>query len=136
MRRARKCCLIALDVFRQFPYPKDRSEQTAWLSLLATENLEDAEALIREYPWLEEIYAEMAMLRQRPEEVLGMFSEALRILDQNTMQFMIDEMQKTIDTIKTEKETAVKEKETIVEKNKALLEEINALKKQLAQRSS
>lgn len=31
------------------------------------------------------------MLRQRPEEVLGMFSEALQILDENTVKYMIEE---------------------------------------------
>ena len=42
----------------------------AWLSLLVTENLEEAERLIQDYPWLQEIYEEIAMLRHRPEEVL------------------------------------------------------------------
>ena len=49
--------LVALDVFRKNPYPKDRSERTAWLSLMCTENLEDAERLIRDYPWLQEIWS-------------------------------------------------------------------------------
>ena len=40
--------LIVLDVFQKFPYSKDRNELTAWLSLLTI------------------------------EEVLGMFSKALR----------------------------------------------------------
>ena len=44
--------LIALDVFRNFPYPKDKNEQTAWLSLLVTEDLKEAETLINRYPWL------------------------------------------------------------------------------------
>ena len=89
--------LVALDVFRQTPYPRGRSEQTAWLLLLTTENPEEAENLVREYPWLEEIYTEIAMLRQRPEEVLGMFSEALRILDENTAKLMIEELQKRVE---------------------------------------
>ena len=112
--------LIALDVFQKFPYPKVRSEQTAWLSLLATESVKDAEKLIDEYPeytWLEEIYEEMAMLRHRPEEVLGMFSEALRILDENTVKYMIEELQKELE----EKTSVIGEKEA----------EIAELKRQL-----
>ena len=104
--------LIALDVFRKFPYPKDRSEKTGWLSLLSTENLEDAERMIGEYPWLKEIYEEMAMLRQRPEEVLGMFSEALRILDQNTLKYMIEELQKEMKEQKEQLETVIEEKDS------------------------
>ena len=104
--------LIALDVFRKFPYPKDRSEKSGWLSLLATENLEDAERMIGEYPWLKEIYEEMVMLRQRPEEVLGMFSEALRILDQNTLKYMIEELQKEMKEQKEQLETVIEERDS------------------------
>ena len=63
----------ALDVYRKIPYPeREKNEQNAWLSLLTTENLSDAEELVRDYPWLEEIYQEIAMLRRKPEEVLGL----------------------------------------------------------------
>ena len=79
--------------------------------MLATEDLKDAEKVVGEYPWLEEIYEEIAMLRQRPEEVLGMFSEALRILDQNTLKYMIEELQKEMKEQKEQLETAIEEKD-------------------------
>ena len=126
-----ECYLVALDVFREIPYAKDRNEQTAWLSLLSTESLEEAETCIREYPWLEEIYKEMADLRQIPEEVLGMFSEALRILDENTVKYMIEELQKKVkekEAAVEEKDAVIKEKETVLEENEA---EIAVLRKQL-----
>lgn len=132
--------LIALDVFRKFPYPKDRSEKTGWLSLLSTEDLEDAERMIGEYPWLKEIYKEMAMLRQRPEEVLGMFSEALRILDQNTLKYMIEELQKEMKEqkeMREQLETVIEEKDSELAKKDAALEakdnEIEELKRMLKQ---
>ena len=131
-------CLIALDVFRKLPYPKVRDEQSAWLSLLTTENPEDAKELISEYPWLREIYEETAMLRQKPEEVLGMFSEALKILDQNTVKYMIEELQKELDektAMLDEKEAviaaAAKEKEAAIAAVKEKDAELVALKKQL-----
>ena len=110
-------CLIALDEFRKYPYPKDRSEQTAWLSLLATEDIREAEKLIEEYPWLEEIYREAAALRRDPEEVLDMYSEALRILDRNTVRYMIEEQKKEID----EKKKETEEKEKVIEESKKSL---------------
>lgn len=97
-------CLIALDVFRNFQYPKSKNEQTAWLSLLATENLDAAEVVLDEYPWFEEIYREMAELREKPEEVLGMFSDALRILDENTLNYMIEDMKKQADELQKQNE--------------------------------
>ena len=84
-------CLVALDVFREIPYPKDRSERNAWLGLLASENVDDAELLIKDYPWLAEVYEEIAGYMCNPGEVLMMFSDALKILDNNTVQYMIEE---------------------------------------------
>ena len=121
--------LIALDVFREFPYSKIKSEQSAWLSLLTTESLGEAGELIEEYPWLEEIYEEIAMLRQRPEEVLGMFSEALKILDQNTIKYMIEELQKELD----EKDALLEAKEAAIQEaereKKAAIQEVEKEKK-------
>lgn len=149
MSRAWGYCLVTLDVFRRFPYAKERSEQTAWLSLLATEDLEDAERLVQEYPWLEEIYEEIAMLRRNPEEVLDMFSEALRILDRNTVKYMIEELQKEVEEEKKrtaeeqkkveEQRKKVEEKDAALAEQKLLLDkkdaEIEALKKQLTNQS-
>ncbi len=107
----------------------------AWLSLLVTENLEEAERLIEDYPWLQEIYEEIAMLRHRPEEVLGMFSEALRILDQNTVKYMIEELQKQLEDKDTEKALIIKEKDAEIKERDAGIKERDAeiaeLKRQL-----
>lgn len=118
--------LISLDVFREFQYPKDKNEQTAWLSLLVTEDQEEAERLVQEYPWLQEIFEEIAMLRQKPEEVLGMFSEALRILDQNTIKYMIDELEKDLE----EKAAQIEEKEVVLREKAAEIREKEAVLKE------
>ncbi len=107
--------LISLDVFRENRYAKDEDNLSIWLSLLATETIADAEALISRYPWLEEIYAEMAGYMSRPEEVLTMFSEALKIMDQNTVRFMMDEMRQELTDMKTklsDTETKLSDTET------------------------
>ena len=115
-------CLVCLDVFREFPYAKDKNEQTAWLSFLLTETAEEAEKLVNEYPWLEEIYRELAMLRRKPEEVLGMFSDALKIMDQNTVKYMIDEQQQVMNEQKqvmNEQQKKINEqKEELIEKDR------------------
>lgn len=127
-------CLIALDVFRKITYSKsEHSELHAWLSLLTTENLSDAEALIERYPWMEEIYREIAMLRYKPEEVLGMWSEALRILDENTMKYYAEQLKEERDAAVAELDSVVAERDkgiaVIAEKDN----EIAALRAQLAQ---
>lgn len=155
--------LVALDVYRKIPYPKRRSEQTAWLSLLTVDSPEEGQKLAfeyPEYPWIEEILEEIAMLREKPEEVLGMYSEALRILDRNTIKYMIEELEKELEETKEkieaaeaeakaakaeakqvevkvkEAEVRTKEAEAKVEEKRAVLEakdaEIAELKRQLA----
>ena len=110
--------LIALDVFAKIPYAEDnKGDLHAWLSLLTTENLADAERNIARYPWLESIYQEIALLRRNPEEVIGMWSEALRILDENSLKYYVEELKEELD----------KEKLLVQEKD----EDINKLKKEL-----
>lgn len=116
MELLQEYCLVALDVFRKFPYTKDKNEQTGWLSLLVTENLTDAEKYMNDYPWLEEIYREIAMLRHKPEEVLGMFSEALRILEHNTMVYLVEQQQKELE----EKDAVISEKGCCIKRKRCL----------------
>ena len=98
---------------------------TAWLSLLATRNVDDLTEILAVYPWLEAIYQDMASYLHKPEEVLTMFSDALKILDHNTVQYMIDEMQNTIDDQKAQ----LSDKDSLINNQAA---EIAVLKKQLA----
>lgn len=125
--------LVALDVFQKIPYPEgEKSEQRAWLSLLTTENLEDAERLIEDYPWLKEIYQEIAMLRRKPEEVLGMWSEALRMLDENTLKYYVEELEEKLQQVTKEKDEELRK---TLRENREKDAEIAALKKQLEELS-
>ena len=115
---------------------------TAWLSLLATRNVDDLTEILAVYPWLEAIYQDMASYLHKPEEVLTMFSDALKILDNNTVQYMIDEMQNTIDDQKAQlsdahsqladKDSQLTDMHSLINDQAA---EIAELKKQLAAQS-
>ena len=63
-----------------------------WLSLLSTESMDDVDKLIERYPQMEELFVDMSKYLSRPEEVLSMFSEALKIMDKNTVKYMMDEL--------------------------------------------
>lgn len=118
-------CLVTLDVFQKIPYAeRNKCEQTAWLSLLVTESMEDVVQLLKDYPWLEEIYQEIAQLRQNPEEVLSMFSKALKILDDNTVKYMIDEKDAEIEKLNTalaNKDAALANKDAEIERLRKML---------------
>ena len=76
--------IITLDVFKENQHSKEKSTQNAWLSLLTSETVDDLERLVAEYPWMTGICQDMADYLYKPEEMLNMFSESLRILDDNT----------------------------------------------------
>ena len=113
--------LIALDVFCQNGYTDDKDSDAleteviathnniqetgftandlsmdsleGWLSILTAETMADVERVIRRYPWSEPIFCEMSAYVNNPEEVILMFSEALKIADRNTVKYMIEELQ-------------------------------------------
>ena len=131
--------VVALDVFRESKYAKDINELNAWLSLLTAQSIDDLAALVSDYPWMGAICKDMSEYMYDPEEVITMFSEALRMLDENTVHYMIDELQKERDeavAALSEKDAALSEKDAeiaaVLSEKNAMLSEIAALKAQLA----
>ena len=135
LRLLQEYYVVALDVFRKSKYSKDINELNAWLSLLTATTMDDLAALISDYPWMETICMDMSEYLYHPEEVVTMFSEALRKLDENTVNYMIDELKKERD----EAVTALAERDATVSEMNATLSEKNAeiarLKAQLAERN-
>ena len=66
---------------------------------------------------------------ERPEEVLSMFSEALRILDRNTAELMVDRMKDEMDKLRVENDalkTSSGEKDAEIKERDNKIEEKNA----------
>jgi predicted transposase/invertase (TIGR01784 family) len=82
---------IALDSFRKNAQNVN-GELEAWLSFLIKADIESVTKLIEAYPEFLGIYEEIAEFRKDPKELIGMFSEALYIMDRNTEKYMIDEL--------------------------------------------
>ena len=132
LRLLQEYYVVALDVFRKSKYSKDINELNAWLSLLTATTMDDLAALISDYPWMETICMDMSEYLYHPEEVVTMFSEALRKLDENTVNYMIDELKKERDeavTALAERDATVSEMGAALSKKDA---EIAVLQAQLA----
>ena len=139
LRLLQEYYVVTLDVFRKSKYSKDINELNAWLSLLTATTMDDLAALISDYPWMETICMDMSEYLYHPEEVVTMFSEALRKLDENTVNYMIDELKKERDeavTALAEKDAALAEKDVALAEKDATVSEMSAeiatLKAQLA----
>ena len=85
---------ISLDTFKNRGYNKISSKLEAWLSFFTYEQPEEIISLVNSFPEFAALYRDIAEFRRKPEEVIGMFSEALRIMDRNTTKYMIEDMQR------------------------------------------
>ncbi|EET62120.1 M protein repeat protein [Marvinbryantia formatexigens DSM 14469] len=106
---------IPLDIFRKIHQNKDiQSKLEAWLVFLSMDDPEEISRLLETYPEFRPLYAHIYDMCRNMEDVMGLFSEELRELDRNTVQYMIDEMQDNIDR-----------KKVLLEQQKQQLEQIN-----------
>lgn len=69
----------------------------AWLSFLILDTPEDIISLIEKHPEFKPLYQHIYDMCQNVERMIGMFSEELRILDRNTVRYMVDQMQQELD---------------------------------------
>ena len=69
----------------------------AWLYFLGSDKPRDIQKVISSHPKFEQMYEEINYFRYHPEEAVRMFSEALKILDENTVKYMIEELEKVIE---------------------------------------
>ena len=119
---------IPLDIFRKnVQYKGIENKLDAWLTFLSTDDPEQIIGLITEYPEFKAMYEHVYNMCRNVEDVMGIFSEELKILDRNTVKYMVDEMQETIDEQKRQLVT----KQSKIDE---LQEQIELLKKQLKER--
>ena len=105
---------IALDIFgKKFDNIGEsiNNELEAWLTFLSVDKPEVILKLIEIYPKFEPLYREVYEICRNTEKVMGMFSKELQELDENTVQYMIDEMQDQIE----EKDEQLQEKDKQIE---------------------
>ena len=88
----------------------------AWLAFLSMDSPEMIMELSSKYPEFKAMYEHVYNICQNVEKVMGMYSEELKILDQNTIRYMVDQMQEEIDSQKEQlasqkKQLEIKDKE-------------------------
>lgn len=142
MEHLQKFIYIPLDIFLGIQHNK-LEELEAWLYFLSTDKPEYIFRIVEKYPMFYQMYQEIIQFRYKPEELIGMYSEALAILDRNTVQYMYEEQKKEIEKQKLElKENEQKLKESdqkLKEKAQELEEkdqEIARLKALLAEKNN
>ena len=91
--------LIPLDIFRENHQNISR-KLDAWLLFIASDQPWDIREVIEAYPEFAELYREVFDFRYHKKELVSMYSEALRILDQNTVELMVELQQEEIKALR------------------------------------
>lgn len=123
--------IIPLDIFLQNLHNKGMTKPIdGWLTFLASDSLKDIQKLIEARPEFENLYREVFAFRYEMKELIGMYSEALAILDANTVEYMVERRQKKIE----EQERLLAEKdEQLAEQESRLAEQVSQLAEQEGQ---
>ena len=103
MNLLQKYVFIPLDLFRSNVQNKGiKNKMDAWLAFLSMDDPDMIIQLITEYPEFKAMYQQAYEICRNVEALMGIFSEELRIMDRNTVKYMVDQMQEEIDSQKQE----------------------------------
>ena len=100
LQRHLEYTFVAIDIFKKILHNKGVkgcNKLDAWMVFLSVDDPRIILELIEEYPEFEVLYKEVYEMCRDMEDFMGIFSEELAILDKNTVDYMIDEMQNKID---------------------------------------
>ena len=101
MNLLQKYVFIPLDLFRSNVQNKGiKNKMDAWLAFLSMDDPDMIIQLITEYPEFKAMYHQAYEICRNVEALMGIFSEELRIMDRNTVKYMVDQMQEEIDSQK------------------------------------
>ena len=127
--------MIPLDIFLKSQQNISKKIE-AWLTLIAADDMERIRKVLEAYPEFGEIYCQVFQFRRKVEELMGMYSDALRILDANTVKYMIEQQREEIEQ---QNERIEQQNETIEQQNEAIQQqkkEIDSVKQELSQKEA
>ena len=121
---------IPLDIFKKNQQNENRSVKIenrleAWLAFFCMDDPETIIDIIEKYPDFKEMYEQIYVICRDLDEVMGMFSKELQELDRNSVELMVDEMQKDLDKTREELEESkmeIEEKDQQIEKKDQQIE--------------
>ena len=126
---------ITLDIFRKNIYNRNiRNELDAWLTFFSVDEPERIVDLFTKYPMFRPMYEQIYNMCLNMENVMGLFSKELKQLDDNTVAYMIDELQELLDKEKEHAEQAEARANKAEQEALVLKEELQRLRAQLGEK--
>ncbi len=134
MNLLQKYLFVALDNFRSIKH-NESSEMVinnrleAWLAFLCMDDPDDILKIIEMCPDFKEMYEQIYDICRNLDGVMRMFSKELQELDRNSVELMVDEMQKDLDKTREELEVKNKQIEEQAKQLEFLRKELEDIKK-------
>ena len=130
MNLLQKYLFVTLDNFRSIKHNKSskmiiNNRLEAWLAFMCMDEPDDILSIIEKYSDFKEMYEQIYVICRDLDEVMGMFSKELQELDRNSVELMVDEMQKDLDKTREELEESkmeIEEKDQQIEKKNQQIE--------------
>ena len=98
-----KYIFVPIDIYLKKKENIDISNRlNAWLLFLGSDDPSDIIRLIERYPEFKAMYQQIYEMCECVEDMMGLFSKELARMDENTVTYMMDEMQEEIDKKKAE----------------------------------
>ncbi len=116
--------LVPLDIFLNIPH-NEISKLDAWLYFIASDKMSDIKKVCEAYPQFRRLYRDVFKFRFHSKELVSMFSDALRLLDEGTAQLMIDEMRKEVEEAKAALREVIEGRNAELQEKDAELQEKN-----------
>lgn len=104
-----------------------------WL-FLSEDDPEIVVEILEKYPKFRSMYEEIYDMCLNTEKVMGMFSRELKELDDNTVEYMIDELQEKLNKAEEEKRLADEKRQRAEEEKLQAEEKYRQLVEQLQER--
>ena len=128
-----KYLFVALDNFRTIKHNENskvviNNRLEAWLAFMCMDDPDDIVRIIENCPDFKEMYEQIYDICRNLDGVMRMFSKELQELDRNSVELMVDEMQKDLDKTRDELEDARKKMETKDKQIEMLKKELENMK--------
>ena len=133
MNLLQKYLFVALDNFRTIKHNENskvviNNRLEAWLAFMCMDDPDDIVRIIENCPEFKEMYEQIYDICRNLDGVMRMFSKELQELDRNSVELMVDEMQKDLDKTRDELEDARKKMETKDKQIEMLKKELENMK--------
>ena len=127
--------MIPLDIFKENMHNKIiETPLEAWLTFLTDDNPERVVELITQFPEFKPMYETLYQMCLNVERMMNMFSEELRIMDRNTVKYMIEEQEQEIKAKEQQLEEAEQKLEATEQQLEATEQQLTTYKE--AQRNA